>query len=245
MSAFNLANTKGRDAIVRSQGVRKTLKVRWLDPEGRQATHVRLIRSTIPHDVPALTELAGGLENLSELLIHSDPEVDIESFGRLLRDTARVYVDPRGETVNQVRHIEVLRNPDGTERERRRRKVVRGNVNTEEPIRLSGRTMKKNEVFNRFVFSGKRQLVHVNGLTYDFLFAIAKDLEESGSLMVVGSGPRGTNPIVLGLGGTPYRGFLEGRTQGDRYCLLLHLSNMELKAPPRAATPAAGTEATQ
>ncbi|MCC2673053.1 MAG: hypothetical protein K0Q72_5525, partial [Armatimonadetes bacterium] len=111
MSAFNLANTKGRDAIVRSQGVRKTLKVRWLDPEGRQATHVRLIRSTIPHDVPALTELAGGLENLSELLIHSDPEVDIESFGRLLRDTARVYVDPRGETVNQVRHIEVLRNP--------------------------------------------------------------------------------------------------------------------------------------
>jgi len=29
----------------------------------------------------------------------------------------------------------------------------------------------------------------------------------------------------------PYRGFLEGRTKGTEYCLLLHLSNIELKAP--------------
>jgi hypothetical protein len=244
MSAFNLANAKGRDALVRSQGVRKSLRVRWLDPNGRQASSVRLIRSTIPHDLPALCELAGGVENLGDLLIDSDPEVDLENFGRLLRDTARVYVDPRGQTVSQVKHIEVLRNPDGTERERRRRKVTRGNVNTEEPIRLSGRMLKKAEVFNRFVFTGKRQLVHVNGLTYDFLYAIAKELEESNSLMIVGSGPKGTNPIVLGLGGTPYRGFLEGRTQGDRYCLLLHLSNMELKAPPRAEAAPAETGAT-
>jgi len=238
MSGFNIANTKGRDAVVRSQGMRRTLRVRWLDPGGRQAQHVRLIRSTLQHDVGTLAREAGGLECLGDRLIQSDPEVDIESFGRLLRDTARVYVDDSGAAVNQVRQIEVLRNPDGSERERRARQITRGNINTEEPIRLSNRMMKKEEVFNRFVFSGKRQLIHVNGLTYDFLFSIAQELAAANSLMIVGSGPKGTNPIILNRGGTPYRGFLEGRVEQDRYCLILHLSNMELKAPPRAQVPA-------
>jgi hypothetical protein len=31
--------------------------------------------------------------------------------------------------------------------------------------------------------------------------------------------------------GVPWRGFLEGRVDGDRHCLILRLSNMELKAP--------------
>lgn len=35
MSGFNLANSKGRDAVVRSLGMRQSLRVRWLDPEGR------------------------------------------------------------------------------------------------------------------------------------------------------------------------------------------------------------------
>lgn len=235
MSGFNLANSKGRDAVVRSLGMRQSLRVRWLDPEGRQAQHVRLIRSTVQHDAPALAARAGCLQDLGRLLIESDPEVDVETFGRMLRDTARVFVDDTGQAVNQVRQVEVLRNPDGTERERRPRQITRGNVNTEEPIRLSGRMMKKEEVYNRFVFTGKRQLVHVNGLTYDFLYSIAKELAEANSLMLVGAGPRGMNPIILSRGGTPYRGFLEGRVDGDRYCLILHLSNMELKAPPRPA----------
>jgi hypothetical protein len=35
----------------------------------------------------------------------------------------------------------------------------------------------------------------------------------------------------LQVNGTPYRGFLEGRIEGDKFILLLHLSNMELKKP--------------
>jgi hypothetical protein len=48
-------------------------------------------------------------------------------------------------------------------------------------------------------------------------------------MVLVGGGKKGNEPIVLSLGGTPYRGFLEGRIEGDKYCLILHLSNMELK----------------
>jgi hypothetical protein len=101
---------------------------------------------------------------------------------------------------------------------------------------------KKSDVFNKFVFVTKIQIVHVNGLTYDFLYGMAKELEEQKSLMLMGAGPKSTQPLVFMRGGTPYRGFLEGRTDGDRYCLILHLSNLELKAPPKEAAPPAPAE---
>jgi hypothetical protein len=33
-------------------------------------------------------------------------------------------------------------------------------------------------------------------------------------------------------GGKPYRAFLEGRIKGDKYCLILHLTDQELKPLP-------------
>ena len=77
------------------------------------------------------------------------------------------------------------------------------------------------------------QLSHINGLTYDFLYGMARDLENKNSLMLVGAGPKNNQPLILRRGGSPYRGFLEGRTEGDKYCLILHLSNMELKKPAK------------
>ena len=76
----------------------------------------------------------------------------------------------------------------------------------------------------------RRQMQHVNGLTYDFLFDMAKKLAEADSMMLVGGGQKGTDPIVMANGGTPYRAFLEGRVDGDRYALILRLTNMELKS---------------
>ena len=68
----------------------------------------------------------------------------------------------------------------------------------------------------------------------DELFeTMAKQLEEANSLMVLGAGPKSNQPLILRRGGTPYRGFLEGRTRGDQYRLVLHFSNLELKALPQ------------
>ena len=61
---------------------------------------------------------------------------------------------------------------------------------------------------------------------------MAKELESKNALMILGAGAKSKDPLILRRGGTPYRGFLEGRTDGDKYCLLLHFSKMELKAPP-------------
>ncbi|MBC6480895.1 MAG: hypothetical protein GDA56_27065 [Hormoscilla sp. GM7CHS1pb] len=56
-------------------------------------------------------------------------------------------------------------------------------------------------------------------------------MEDEDCLMLVGSGPKGNQPLIFRRGATPYRGFLEGRTQNDKYALILHLSKMELKKP--------------
>ena len=97
-----------------------------------------------------------------------------------------------------------------------RAKAAVPNTATETPLKWSGRLMKKSEVFNRFVFQAKLQVAHVNGLTFDFLYAMAKDLDEKQSLMLVGrSGPKSTQPLIFQRGGVPYRGFLEaGRIHG-------------------------------
>lgn len=236
MGTINLTNSNGRDALVGSQTVKKPIKVRWLDAEGRQAQPARVMKSHLAHDLNALEAQAGGREKISELLVSGDPEVDLELFGAMLKETSRVYVNPDGQVVHKVKQFEVIRNPDGSERERRPKKIAQPNCNTETPLKWSGKLMKKKEVYNKFVFAGKRQIVHVSGLTYDFLFNMAKELEETQSLMLLGAGPKGVQPLVLTRGGQQYRGFLEGRTDGQKYCLILHLSNMELKKREPAAT---------
>jgi hypothetical protein len=231
MGVINFSNSKGRDAVVNTETVRSPLRVRWLDAQGRSTRAVRLIRSTSAHDTPALVRQAGSLEQVVDLLVQGDPELDIETFGKEMNDTSRVYIGQDGAIMHRVQELEVVRNPDGSERERRPRRPVESNTATETPLKWSGKMMKKSEVYNRFVFATKLQIVHVNGLTYDFLHQMAKELEAADSVMLVGAGPKSANPLVFQRNGTPYRGFLEGRTQGDKYCLVLHLSNMELKAP--------------
>ena len=51
----------------------------------------------------------------------------------------------------------------------------------------------------------KYQIKHVNGLTFDFLFNIAKKLHEKQSFMMMGGG-KGSDPLVFNDGGKPYRG---------------------------------------
>lgn len=232
MGSINLSSSKNRDAWVQTQSVSTGLHVRWLDDKGQKASNVRVIRATMEHDLEALAAQHGGdLAAVGEAIIHGDPEVDRERVGGYLRDTSRVYVSPDQKIVHTAAEWDVVKNPDGSVKERRPHKASQPNVATDTPLRWSGKLMKKSEVWNKFVFAAKLQVVHINGLTYDFLFEMARELELKESLLLVGAGPKSNQPLVFQRGGTPYRGFLEGRTQGASYCLILHLSNMELRAP--------------
>ena len=60
---------------------------------------------------------------------------------------------------------------------------------------------------------------------------MAKELADENVLMLLGAGEKGSHPLIFRRGSVPYRGFLEGRIDGEKYILLLHLSNMELQLP--------------
>ena len=238
MGSIHLSNSKGRDAMVATRHITSALRLRWVDKAGRQASNTRVLCAPIDCELAALqTRLGSDAARLSDALVGGDPEVDIERTGAFLRDTSRVYIDPDQRMVTAVAEWERVYAADGSQKERRPAQVAEPNVGTETPLRWSGKLMKKSEVWNRFVFAAKLQVVHINGLTYDFLFEIARELELTDSLLLVGGGAKANQPLIFQRGGTPYRGFLEGRTRGDSYCLLLHLANLELKTPVSADAP--------
>ena len=63
----------------------------------------------------------------------------------------------------------------------------------------------------------------------DGIYHVKKELQDEDVMVLVGAGQKGKEPLIFQANGMPYRGFLEGRVDGKKYQLLLHLSNMELK----------------
>jgi hypothetical protein len=238
MPEINIANSSGRDAVVATSSVATRKQIRWVDKQSRQAISVRFMKSTIQQDLDSLLASHTDFTGVGEAIINGDPEIDLNNAGRLLRETARVYIDKDRHIVHNVRFWEIVRNADGSVRERRPRKLADTNLAGELPLRWSGVFIPREQAIRKFVFSGKMQLQHINGLTYDFLFAMAKELHDRNALMLLGAGPKSNQPLILRRGGTPYRGFLEGRVQEDKYYLVLHFSNLELKVPTASSTAA-------
>lgn len=234
MAEINLSDSKGRDAIVSAESVTITNPYRWIDKNGAQATNRKILRSKVGYDIETIAgECGDDLEAVADALIAGDPEIDIETFGSFLEETSRVYTDPERKIVYRITQWQTVHTADGETKERRPKESTEQNVATEAPLKWTGKLMKKSEVYNAFVIAGKMQIHHVNGLTYDFLYTMAKELEDADSLLLLGAGAKSNQPLIFRRGAIPYRGFLEGRTQDKRYALILHLSNMELKSPPR------------
>ena len=232
MPEINIANSEGHDARVPWESVTVPRHVRWMDGKQRGVTNRKILRATTDCDLSALEARFGSLDDVARALVDGDPEVNVERFGSFLEDTRRVYVDPGNNVVHHVEIWEIVRDPAGNEKDRRRKSPAEPNVASEVPLRWSGKLFPQEEIFNRFVFSSKVQIVHHNGLTYDFLHTMAKELAEKKSLMLLGAGAKGNRPLIFRRGATGQRGFLEGRVDDEgRYALILHLSGMELKAP--------------
>lgn len=228
MRSINLANEKKRDAQVafepppQKEGISNKL------PSGADPRGIKMLKGTPATDLEALQGAHG--DQLGEALVQGDPEVDLEQTGMLLEQTRRVFVGEGNKIVYHVRNEEVVRAPDGAEKERRPAKRNTANISVDEiPLSWTGKMMPKEKAVKMFVFSRKYQIRHVNGLTFDFLYDMAKKLDETNSLMFVGGGAKGNEPLVMSEGGKSYRAFMEGRIKGETYCLILHLTDMEMK----------------
>ncbi len=226
---ISIADAKKRDAQIQLDGPKRDEATRTVDAAtGAPLRLERLIRSTERTSLEALTKQFGA--DLGQALVDGDPEVDLEQVGRRLGRATRVHVGPEGQILYAARNLQVVVGPDGVEKSRGDFVEVEARVGEElPPIAWSGKLLPAAEVIRKFALVRKVQLRHVNGLTFDFLYEMAKMLETEDKLLLVGAGPRGQAPLIFQTNGTPFRGFLEGRTSGDAYQLVLHLSNLELK----------------
>ena len=93
--------------------------------------------------------------------------------------------------------------------------------------------MPRTELVRRFVIKRTLQVRHDSGITYDYLYKMAKELDEADAVVLLGAGEKGREPLRFAQNGSPYQAFLEGRVDGPRYKLLMHLSDMELKPLPK------------
>jgi len=229
MRTINIANEKKRDARVSFEGHRYQSDISYVLDDGTSRKTVKVLKTTLNESLSTLQNHYESMTDIANAIIKSDPEVNPEVTGIMLDNTKKLFVSKDSKIVYGVDLFEVSKRPDGTEKDRKFHERPLANVNSEIPIRCTGKRIPKDKAIKMFVFSRKYQMKHVNGLTYDFLFDMAKSLHEDNALMLIGGGAKGTEPLVLYQGGTPYRAFLEGRIKGDKYCLILHLTQLELK----------------
>ena len=229
MRAIHISNEKKRDAEVGFGTNVAQSAIRYVLADGQTHKNIKILKQTVGLTDEALLNEYPDLKTLAHEIIKADPEVDMEIIGRKLGSTRKLYLTGDNRIAYRVNMVQVVKNPDGSEKERKDLTKAQANANVEAPIQWSGKKIPKTAAVKKFVFTRKYQIKHVSGLTYDFLYDMAKDLHESQSLMLLGAGAKGNEPIRMTTGGEAYRGFLEGRVDGDKYCLILHLTNMELK----------------
>jgi hypothetical protein len=229
MLRIHIANASSRDATVVSTRARPPASPA-LGKNGETVTFRRYVAAGAARLHEDLVVRLG--DGYSQALINEDPEIDFDSVGRYVEGTQSVLLGSTGEPLYCAPQVwEITYAPDGSETDRRAPIDVAPTINDAIPLSWTGRKMSKADMIHRFAIRRTLQLQHIDGVTYDFLHAMAMELSADSSVVLLGSGADGKGPLVLQLNGVPYRGFLEGRVDGERYQLFLHLSNMELKRP--------------
>jgi hypothetical protein len=227
--AINLSDSRGRDSQVLMESHNVYPAHERVDARKQPVQRCRAIKNTLETDYATLTRDCEAAE-LSQQLIDGDPEIDFELFGKQVWETSRVYLNENNTPAFGVRRSETIYSPDGEVKGEREPELREGNVALEKPLKWSKHLLPKKQFYKRFVFANTFQLSHVNGLTFDFLYDMAKELEEKDAFLLLAAGENSNQPLILQRNGSAYRGLLEGRTDGDKYMLLLHLTNLELKS---------------
>ncbi|MBR5084651.1 MAG: hypothetical protein IKX33_08620 [Prevotella sp.] len=235
MRKINLSNETRRDAEVAFGATSRRKTTIYKTEDGRKGKSERTVKATMNTTDQALMATYGN--QLTDALIEGDPEIDMERFGMRVEGLKKVYVvggdqqSPTQKVAYGVSLNEHVFLPDGTEKEVHPVISTTSNLASDGlPIRWTGKMIPRKKAMRMFVFRKSYQVQHVNGLTYDFLYDMAKKLADADAMMLVGGGPKGIAPLVMNNGGTPYRAFLEGRVNGDSYALILRLTNLELKS---------------
>ena len=228
---IRLADHRGRDATVLLVPIGESAKRRHQDMEGRPVQSLRRVRATRETCTDALFGRYPDPDELARALISGNPELDLEMTGRATGPCDRVHMDADGRVLYAPSVVEVRYGPDNIEQDRRPLSVRPSNLVTPMPPAWSGLLLPRGDVIREYALTRAYQVMHTNALEFDFLYGIAAHLEERQAMAQVGSGRRGIGPLILERNGPKYRGFLDGRVQGDAMRLVLYLASFELATP--------------
>tara|TARA_B100001059_G_scaffold172430_1_gene172612 strand:- start:551 stop:1249 length:699 start_codon:yes stop_codon:yes gene_type:complete len=227
---IHIADHKGRESSVSFTSLRHQQNVGYFYEES-PVKHTRLLSDSKTTNIEQLSKTFK--DNLAEEIINNHVDLNMEIFGKQVSDTDVVLIDSQSqilysppkiqeEIYNNKRELQKTQDPIEME----------ANVRDDTPpLRWTKNLLSREEAISKFIFKKSLQLFHNDGLTFEFLFNMAKELHEKKQMVLLGAGEKGTDPIILQSNGTPYRGFLDGYVDGNKYKLFIRLSNQELKLP--------------
>ena len=228
LKEIHIANEKKRDANVRFVSL-----IKESDPKfaykGKSIKNSRLLISS---DETSEDNLIKKYKNkLAQKILEEDVDLDIDYAGKFVGDIDRILFNSKNEILYTPPKIkEVVFNKEEKEIKKQNPKEIIPNVRDDTPpLKWTGKFFKREEILKKFVITKSIQLRHVDGLTFQFLYDMAKTLDNKKSLMFIGGGKSGKDPLIFQTNGNPYRGFIDGRINKKQYQLILRLSNMELK----------------
>jgi len=223
MKTIHLQNFKGQSTRVLLKSKMSKYKPE-LFHENDHVENKRLIKGTTKTDYKTLQSI----ENLGEKMIDNDVEVDFELFGKIVTDTQAIYLNENLQPAKGVTVTEHVYNADDELQDIRDIIPRQSNINTSQPLKWTNIFSSMDHAYKTYCFSNAYQLCHVDSLSYEFLYGMAEYLETKEKMVVIGAGADGKEPLIMYRGALPYRGFLEGITNGDKYYLVLHLCSLEL-----------------
>lgn len=227
MHRFNLMDEGGKDASTAISPILHKKDYSMRSPEG-ETVFRKYLQSTEAGRFDQLSEEHGG--DLGQKLVEADPEVDIERIGRFVDETNTVFLADSGEILYAAPRVEEVRiNPEGVVVNTREPVDHEANTQDETPVRAHKKRFTKREFARSFLVARTLQVCHLDGLGYAWLHEWAKALADKGEVQMLAAGPKGDEPLRLQRNGTPHRAFLEGRVDGNKYKMLMHLCNMPLK----------------
>lgn len=222
-----IANEKNRDANVKFVSLIKEADPLYKFKNKSVKSRKILINSNETSDESLKNKYK---DKIADKILKEDIDVDIEYAGKFIGDLDRIFLNAKSEILYSPPKIkDVFYNTKGEEIKKEDPKELMANIkNDSPPIKWTGKFFKREDVLKKFVITKSIQLKHVDGLTYEFLYDMAKTLDDKKSIVLLGAG-NGKDPLIFQTNGTPYRGFLDGRINKKQYQLILRLSNMEIK----------------
>ncbi len=229
---IKIEDSKKRDAEITFKSINSGSSINLALETGEKPITKKVLKSSKDHSLESLIGKESPSQEeynkFSERLLEKDTEIDFELFGMFINKTDRIYTNKNNEPVFNIKVVQKINDPNGNLIKEQKPIYLQSNINEENIVKWTGKFIPKVKLYNKVILSSKYQIKHVNGLTFDFLFNMAKLLHEKESFMIMGGG-KGDEPLVFNDGGKTYRSFLEGRIKDKSYCLILHLSNQELK----------------